>query len=156
MRSLSRPAVLAISNQDGQPVFVAITALTGTRATVKANGLQADINLSQLVLQSHNDFTILWRAPKGYTGPVRPGHEGELVQLLAGKCTLAQKQQWIGAPRLKYDLGLKEQIKSFQRSQGLNPDGVAGPITWIHINSLTSKNTPTLQSSMIQNDGIKN
>lgn len=156
MRSLSRPAVLAISNQDGQAAFVAITALTGTRATVKANGLQADINLSQLVLQSHNDFTILWRAPKGYTGPVRPGHEGKLVQLLAKKCTLAQKQQWIGAPRLKYDLGLKEQIKSFQRSQGLNPDGVAGPITWIHINSLTNKNTPTLQSTMIQNDGIKN
>ncbi len=145
MRSLNRPAVLTVSDKDGQAAYVTITALTGTSATTQAGVV---VSLVQLALQSHNDFIILWRTPQNYTGPVRPGHEGKLVQLLAEQCSLAQKQQWIGAPRLKYDVSLKEQIKSFQRSQGLNPDGVAGPITWIHLNSLTHQDWPTLQKPL--------
>jgi len=145
MRSLNRPAVLTVSNENGEKAFAAITTLKGTTAIIQAGTSAYEIPLSQLMLQSHNDFTILWRAPDGYTGPVRPGHQGKLVQLLAKQCTAAQNQQWIGAPRTKYDEGLKEQVKSFQRSQGLNPDGVAGPITWIHINSQVQTNMPTLQ-----------
>ncbi len=146
MRSLSRPAVLTITGQDGRAAYLAVTALSGTSASVAAAGKKADIPLAQLALQSHNDFTILWRTPPGYNGPVRPGHEGELVQLLAEKCSAAENMHWIGAPRLKYDSGLKEQVKSFQQHQGLQADGVAGPITWIHINSLTDPSAPTLHS----------
>ena len=148
MRSLNRPAVLTVSDELGGQAFVAITTLKGTTAIVQTGSSTYEIPLSQLLLQSHNDFTILWRAPIGYSGPVRPGHQGELVQLLAKQCTTVLNQQWIGAPRTKYDQGLKEQVKSFQRIQGLNPDGVAGPITWIHINSLTQNDMPTLQQSL--------
>ncbi|OIP99586.1 MAG: hypothetical protein AUK35_06880 [Zetaproteobacteria bacterium CG2_30_46_52] len=147
MRSLNRPAVLTLSDAQGQTTFASITALSGTTAKILAAGDTAQVSLAQLVLQSHNDFTILWRAPMGYQGPVRPGHEGKLVQLLAEKISAAEHLQWIGAPRLTYDAGLKDQVKSFQRGQGLNPDGVAGPITWIHINSLVDNGFPSLQTT---------
>jgi len=146
MRNLDRPAVLTISDKNGVKNFTSILSITGTKAVIgSASHTTVEKNLSQLTLQSHNDFTILWRTPKDYTGPLRPGHRGEIVQLLAEKSAQAQNQQWIGAAHLYYDAGLKEQVKSFQRTQGLTPDGVAGPITWVHINSLTEPNIPTLR-----------
>lgn len=144
LRSLARPAVLTVSDALGQPAYVALTALSGTDAVLAASAQTVRIHLAVLALQSHNDFTVLWKAPVGYEAPVRPGHTGALVQLLADACTKAQGQHWIGGPRTTYDSGLKEQIKSFQREQGLNPDGVAGPITWIRLNQKTGVPAPSL------------
>jgi len=111
----------------------------------------AEIPFNQLALQSHNDFTLLWKTPQGYQGPVRPGHQGRLVALLAQQVTQALNQSWIGAPRTVYDETLKEQVKTLQRQQGLNPDGVAGPMTWIHINRLNHPNTPSLRAIVENN-----
>ncbi len=147
MRSLDKPAVLTISNDDGHRVYAAVLKLTGTNATLAAQDKYAEVPLSQLALYSHNDFTLLWKSPKGYNAPVRPGHQGELVALLAEQITQALKQSWIGAPRTKYDDTLKEQVKTLQRQQGLSPDGVAGPLTWIHINALNNIDSPRLQVS---------
>jgi general secretion pathway protein A len=119
--------------------------MTGTTAKIEAADNIEEIELAQLALQSHNDFTILWRSPKNYTGPVRPGHHGAIIQTLAEKSAQAQNMEWIGTSRSYYDASLKEQVKSFQRTQGLTPDGVAGPQTWIRMNSLTEENIPTLQ-----------
>ncbi len=144
MRSLNRPAVLTASDDDGQTAYTAITGLTGTTAQAASQDEYAQIPLSDLVLQSFNDFTLLWKAPQGYHGPVRPGHQGKLVEHLAEQVTQALHQSWIGAPRKVYDETLKEQVKMLQRQEGLSPDGVAGPITWIHINSLNHIGSPTL------------
>ncbi len=144
MRSLNRPAVLTVSNDDGQTAYTAITGLTGTTAQAATQDSYVQIPLSDLVLQSFNDFTLLWKAPPGYHGPVRPGHQGKLVEYLAEQVTQALGQSWIGAPRKVYDETLKEQVKMLQRQEGLSPDGVAGPITWIHINSLNHIGSPTL------------
>ena len=111
----------------------------------------AEIPLNQLALQSHNDFTLLWKTPQAYDAPVRPGHQGKLVALLAAQITQALNQSWIGAPRTVYDETLKEQVKILQRQEGLNPDGVAGPMTWIHINRLNQRNAPSLQAIVESN-----
>ena len=149
MRSLNRPAVLKVSDESGQTAYTALLTLGGTTAQVATKDAYAEIPLQQLALQSFNDFTLLWKTPAGYTAPVRPGHEGALVAYLAEQVTKALNQSWIGAPRTKYDNTLKEQVKVFQRQQGLNPDGVAGPITWIHlnqINQINQVNAPSLNT----------
>ncbi len=146
MRNLDRPAVLMVSTRDGSRGYASIIKISGTEAEIASDNTGKKVQLSQLALQSHNDFTILWRTPKGYHGPIRPGHRGEIVQTLAAKSALAQGQQWIGSAYLYYDAVLKEQVKSFQRAEGLTPDGVAGPQTWIRINSLTETDIPTLQT----------
>lgn len=145
LRNLSRPAVLTVADEEGNPAYAAITRLKGTTAIITSEQADTEVSLAQLALQSHNDFTILWRTPEGYEGPVRPGSKGKIVQLLAEKCSAAENLQWIGAPRVHYDLALKEQVKSFQRKLGLKADGVAGPLTWIHINQLTDAAIPTLR-----------
>jgi len=151
MRSLDRPAVLTISDEAGQTAYSAITSLTGTAALVAVQDVYAEIPLNQLALQSHNDFTLLWKTPQGYDAPVRPGHQGKLVALLATQVTQALNQSWIGAPRTLYDETLKEQVKILQRQEGLNPDGVAGPMTWIHINRLNQRKAPSLQGAKKSN-----
>jgi len=151
MRNLDRPAVLILSDESGAEAFTPLLNIAGTKAIIGMGNKYATVerNLSELALQSHNDFTILWRTPNGYSGPVRPGHRGEIVQILGEKSAQAQNQQWIGTARLYYDVGLKEQVKSFQRAEGLTPDGVAGPITWIRMNSLTEANIPTLKTELL-------
>jgi len=151
MRSLDRPAVLTISNETGQTVYTAITSLMGTTALAAVQDVYAEIPLNQLALQSHNDFTLLWKTPQAYDAPVRPGHQGKLVALLAAQVTQALNQSWIGAPRTQYDDSLKEQVKIVQRQEGLAPDGVAGPLTWIHINRLNQLNAPSLQAVVENN-----
>lgn len=151
MRSLDRPAVLTISNETGQTAYTAITSLMGTTAIAAVQDVYAEIPLSQLALQSHNDFTLLWKTPQAYDAPVRPGHQGKLVALLAEQVTQALNQSWIGAPRTQYDDSLKEQVKIVQRQEGLSPDGVAGPLTWIHINRLNQLDAPSLQAVVESN-----
>ncbi|MDQ6976818.1 MAG: peptidoglycan-binding domain-containing protein, partial [Ghiorsea sp.] len=148
MRNLDRPAVLTISDEAGQTVYAAITSLTGVAARVVVQDIYTEIPLNQLALQSHNDFTLLWKTPQAYDAPVRPGHQGKLVALLAEQVTQALNQSWIGAPRTVYDETLKEQVKILQRQEGLNPDGVAGPITWIHINRLNHIVAPNLRKAV--------
>ncbi len=152
MRSLNRPAVLTVSDDEGQRAYTAITGLTGSTAQAASQDNYAQIPLSDLALQSFNDFTLLWKAPLGYHGPVRPGHKGKLVEHLATQVTQALHQSWIGSPRKVYDDTLKEQVKILQRQEGLSPDGVAGPITWIHINSLNHIGSPTLNQKTQQAD----
>ncbi|MDQ7059312.1 MAG: AAA family ATPase [Ghiorsea sp.] len=148
MRNLDRPAVLTISDEAGQTVYAAITSLTGVAARVVVQDIYTEIPLNQLALQSHNDFTLLWKTPQAYDAPVRPGHQGKLVALLAEQVTQALNQSWIGTPRTVYDETLKEQVKILQRQEGLNPDGVAGPLTWIHINRLNHIVAPNLRKAV--------
>jgi len=147
VRNLNLPAVLTVSDETGNTVYTAITGLKGTTAGAATQDAYAEISLAQLALQSFNDFTLLWKAPQGYHGPVRPGHQGKLVELLATQVNQAWGQTWIGQPRTVYDEMLKDQIKTLQRQEGLNPDGVAGPMTWIHINRLNHMPSPSLQVS---------
>jgi len=144
MRSLNKPAVLSISNEDGLKAYTTVLKLVGAKARLASEGVTAEVPLSTLALFSHNDFTLLWKAPKGYDAPVRPGHSGALVATLAEQVTKALNQSWIGAPRTQYDDTLKEQVKTLQRQEGLSPDGVAGPLTWIHINALNHLDSPSL------------
>ena len=144
MRSLDKPAVLSISNEEGLKAYSTVLKLAGTKATLASEDDDAEVALSSLALFSHNDFTLLWKAPKGYDAPVRPGHSGALVATLAEQVTQALHQSWIGAPRTQYDDTLKEQVKTLQRQEGLSPDGVAGPLTWIHINALNHTASPSL------------
>jgi len=147
MRSLNRPAVLTVADEHGQTAYTALLILGGTTTQVATKDEPTEISLQQLALQSFNDFTLLWKTPTGYTAPVRPGHSGALVAHLAEQVTKALNQSWIGAPRTKYDNTLKEQVKVFQRQQGLNPDGVAGPITWIHLNQSNHIDAPSLNTA---------
>lgn len=146
MRSLNRPAVLTVADAQGSQAFTAVLSFTGTTANIATQDASAEITLQQLALQSFNDFTLLWKTPAGYTSPVRPGHSGKLVAHLAEQVTQALNQSWIGAPRTKYDDTLKAQVKAVQRMEGLSPDGVAGPITWIHLNKLNKLDAPSLST----------
>lgn len=144
MRSLDRPAVLTLAGDEGEVRYSAVLIMNGSDAVLANPDTSESIELSRIALLNRNDFTILWRTPPGYDGPVRPGRKGEIVQLLADKSAAAQNLQWIGGSHDTYDLMLKGQIKAFQRQQGLNPDGVAGPQTWIRINGLTATDIPLL------------
>jgi general secretion pathway protein A len=151
MRSLDKPAALSISNEEGLKAYATVLKLAGTTATLASEDIYAEVPLSRLALFSHNDFTLLWKAPKGYDAPVRPSHSGALVATLAEQVTQALHQSWIGAPRTEYDDTLKEQVKTLQRQEGLSPDGVAGPLTWIHINALNHLGSPSLHTTKESN-----
>ncbi|HEY9136215.1 MAG TPA: peptidoglycan-binding protein, partial [Pseudomonadales bacterium] len=59
------------------------------------------------------------------------------------------KANLLNQPELKnftYIAPLKEQIKNFQKSQGLNPDGIAGEHTLILLNTALGLDVPLLNS----------
>jgi len=106
MRNLDRPAVLALSDVDGDRAYSTITHMGGTTVSIASEDSTVEIPLNELALRSHNDFIILWQAPKDYDGPTRPGRKGDIVQHLAEQCSAAMNMQWIGAPRRIYDTAL--------------------------------------------------
>ncbi|MDZ7825136.1 MAG: peptidoglycan-binding domain-containing protein [Gammaproteobacteria bacterium] len=47
-------------------------------------------------------------------------------------------------PSDRFDADLEQRLRAFQSAQGLRPDGIAGPQTWIRINSLSAVGVPSL------------
>lgn len=143
LRELNRPAVLKIATGNGI-VYAVLTALDGKQATIRIGEESKTVLLEELELAWFNDYTLLWKAPPLYHGPIRPGATGPVVPWLAAQLDIVQGQMIPSRTFTRVDTVLTERIKAFQRSHGLNPDGVAGPQTLIRVNVASGIGGPKL------------
>lgn len=145
LRRLNRPATLRLFSDSGDEYYILLAEIAEEFATVEIAGLSKQVSMTDLERQWSGDFLLLWRAPENFSTNF--------------KTAPASHQQWLRAalaeakllnqPELKdftYISPLKEQIKSFQKSQGLRPDGIAGEHTLILLNTALGLDVPLLNS----------
>lgn len=146
LRLYNRPALIEIKNGD-QNQTVLLSALAKNQATLVGGNGTRDVSLAGLRARWDGRFRVIWRA-RTSVRLIRPGSVGSAVVWLRqqldqidGKNPATQ----IGKPSPVYDDALGKRLEQFQRTHGLDADGLAGPRTQMMLNgALPSPGTPSL------------
>lgn len=148
LKSLNRPAILTLYDDNGREFFILITKLEGDLAEFHAAGETRILNVAALQNRWFGEYRLLWYPPAGYSGIVRPGNTGALVPWLAD--TLGSAGLYSGVePATTLAGTVLGALKRFQFSAGLTPDGVLGPKTIIRLNQLIQVPGPHLYQAEI-------
>ena len=143
IRQLGRPGILTLRDGAAAPVYVVLTGLTDSIATLRMNGASQTVSLAVLATLWQGDFATLWRAPEGYTALLGPGSAGPVVDRLAAQLA-ALDGSVAPAAGQAFDAALRARIYAFQLAQGLKPDGRAGPTTFMQLNRARGAAEPRL------------
>lgn len=132
IRQLDRPGFITLRDDAGRPVPTLLVGLSDRGATLRLGAQSMTVTLVSMANVWQGDFSTFWRAPEGYAGVLAEGARGAAVDQLA-----AQLAQLHGeappAPPLAYDAALRARVQAFQLSQGIVPDGRAGPTTFMQL-----------------------
>jgi general secretion pathway protein A len=135
LRSFDRPAVLQMIAPGGQRVSVLLRGLQDDQATIELGGEVLRLPITQIDAHWHGQFVLLWRPPVG-SETLRVGARSEDVAWLRDLLDRLQPASAAPAPEPRlFDAALAERVKLFQASHSLEPDGVVGILTLIHLNS---------------------
>lgn len=147
---LNRPAVLKLLDAKGKGFYALFKSLKDRSATLVIGNETRTIDIREIEKRWFGEYILLWRAPQNYQGSMHPGYQGHLVEWLDRQVTLASGLKYQPRTNLTYDDELVSQVKQYQLSEGLIPDGIVGPQTIIHLNTTIESNEPLL--SMIKGE----
>jgi len=142
--SLNHPAVLTLFDEKGRQFYATLSALHGQTATFVVGTEMRTVNIKEVEKKWLGDYTLLWRTPPDFRSPLRPGQKGNMVLWLNKQLALLQGKNDQPGKNLVYDGDRVAQLKKFQLSEGLVPDGIVGPQTIIHLNTFTASGEPLL------------
>ncbi len=81
----------------------------------------------------HGQFVLLWQTPPDYFGNLKQGNVHATVGWLRNQLDgLVTTPLASPTPNL-FDPGLEAAVREFQRTEGLQTDGIVGPATWIRL-----------------------
>ncbi|WP_428419787.1 AAA family ATPase [Methylibium sp.] len=141
VRLLGRPGIVSLNDAAGQPVYAQLTGLTAQSATLRMGGVAQTVTLGSFTRLWRGDFTTYWRVPPGYAAAA--GRAVVPADWLAAQIATASGDP---APGETSPSALKSRIAAFQGTQGLAPDGLAGPITLMQLNRAAGVDEPRLQT----------
>jgi general secretion pathway protein A len=141
---LNRPAVLKLFDDQGKEFYATLTALQGQTATFTVGNETKKVNVKEIERRWLGDYTLFWRMPQKYQRDIRPGSKGAEVQWLEKQLALVSGQGVQPRKNPVFDESLVLQVKKFQLSRGLTPDGVVTPQTVISLNTAAGSDEPLL------------
>jgi general secretion pathway protein A len=146
LRQLGRPGVLTLRSDNAVPVYAVLVGLTENTATLQIDGKPHAINTLWLGKLWQGDFATYWKPPAGFTTGLNGASTTpvltELIQQLALLEGAPTPSASASAPVM--DADLRNRIRAFQRAQGLAPDGLAGPLTFMQIERARGQTKPSL------------
>jgi general secretion pathway protein A len=141
---MNRPAVLSLFNPQGQQYYATLVSIEDDLAQVKLAGRMHWARLEDLELWLDGPNTVFWRKPDAYAGVLEPEGTGSMITWLDEQLASIQDRAPLSEPPETYGDSLIRQVRKFQSSKGLNPDGAVGPRTVIQINTETQADLPLL------------
>ena len=141
---LNRPAVLTLYDDNGEPFFATLTAFHGQTATFVIGSETKIVSLDDIRARWIGEYSLLWAKPKGYAVAITPGNTDENVDWLDKKLALIQGRPASPGSPVTFAEELVKEVKQFQFSRNLVPDGIVGPQTIIHLNSACGKKVPKI------------
>ena len=143
LQRLSRPAVLRLVHSDGEEYYGTLISADQQSVEINIANQLYRVHVSAIEEAWYGDSTLIWSPPENYQNPIDPFFTGPGTRWLRTQLSQLEltPEQQLG---YTYIAPLQEQIKLFQISQGLDPDGIAGAQTLIMLNTKLNKSTPTL------------
>jgi general secretion pathway protein A len=90
------------------------------------------------------NFSLLLKSPPNGHLLLKEGDRNPDVAWLRQSLDTALQVKLPAADPQYFDIPLHNRVMDFQRSRGLNPDGVVGKQTLIQLNSYSDRNVPLL------------
>lgn len=144
LEHLNRPALIRLS-LDNTDHWFTLVQLQDDHARIVAADREFLITREQMLSNWDGHYTLLWHAPPNYTRPVKRGDQGAIVDSLVTQLNILEKRETKKSTGYKFDAAVQQRVKRFQISAGLNPDGIVGAKTWIHLNNQQGKDVPLLK-----------
>ncbi len=144
VRQLDRPVILTLRDAGGRAAYALLDGLSSRTALLRVEGSARTVSLVSLADYWRGEFATLWRAPPDYLGPATDLRTGPAAHWLAAQLA-AVRGEPLPANKRVDGKTLKDWIYSFQLTQGLPLDGVAGPVTLMLLNRAAGIDEPHLQ-----------
>ena len=144
IRQLDRPGILMLRDDSDRPVYALLTGLSNDTATLRMAGVSQTVSLVSLATLWRGDFATFWRAPPGYTGKLVDAGAGPVAGWLAEQLAKLRGEH---VPIATDEAAWKARVSAFQLAQGLKPDGLAGPTTFMQLNRASGVDEPHLVTS---------
>jgi general secretion pathway protein A len=140
IRQLSRPGILILSDEHGRVAYALLVGLAEDGVTFRSSDVEQTVPLTALA-RWRGEFATFWRPPPGYRDAEPVSATGALAPWLGERLAMVDEES---APPIGAE-ALASRVFAFQLAQGLNPDGVAGPLTLMQLNRLSGVDEPRLQ-----------
>ncbi len=144
LRSINRPVILKLYDDDGTPFHVVLTHLQDDRARFISDAKQYDLSLAAFSPRWFGEYLLLWQRPPLQQELLKPGETGDSVGWLAEILQELGLYHATGS-EMRLEGALLGAFKNFQFSNNLIPDGVLGTMSLIHLNTARNMNGPRLQ-----------
>ncbi len=148
LRQLARPGILTLHGaNDGGVRYAVLVGMADQTATLLVNNQRHTVSLISLTRYWRGDFATLWRAPDGYNPAARGGASGPAITQLARQL---DQLDGVSTPTptttpQQLDDALKQRVRDFQRTHGLQADGQPGPMTYMQLESALGGSSPRLK-----------
>jgi general secretion pathway protein A len=140
VRQLDRPGIVSLRDERQRIGYALLTGLGTDTATLQVEGAARQVPLAVLARAWRGEFATLWKSPPGFPAKASEAAAGPLVDWLN-----AQLQP----PLVGSDsTDLKSRVYAFQVAQGLRPDGLAGPTTFMQLNRALGIAEPRLKPAI--------
>ncbi|MFR9720607.1 AAA family ATPase [Aeromonas diversa] len=145
LEKMQHPAQVSLKDEHGNGYYATLVSLGAKQAHLLIGEQSWDVERDWLTQHWGSDYTLLWRLPKDGSTIIGNGAGKAQAQWLENAVSKALKQ----APRKvsRFDAELKRKVEQFQKSVGLNVDGVAGGNTLLRLNVIAGEPMPKLEEA---------
>ena len=145
LRQLDRPVILTLRGENDEPLYAVMSGLGPQTAVLQTASARRSVSLLTLAQMWRGEFATLWRVPEGYRASAGEDGGNAASQWVAARLTTLQGSPGTTDGR-DTDVPLRSRISAFQMAQGLKPDGLAGPMTYMQLNRASGVDEPKLQA----------
>lgn len=145
LRTLNRPAILTLIDEDSNAHQVVVSGLVGDTAKINLPDETRMVSIASVSRLWYGDYLVMWRPQiSGASRALSAGMQGDGVRWLRTKLNTAAGKSDVEASDY-YDEDLVKMVEEFQRQYRLNVDGIAGVQTQIVLDALNgTPGTPVL------------
>ncbi|MFK7888936.1 MAG: AAA family ATPase [Gammaproteobacteria bacterium] len=147
LRTMNRPAILSLVDQDGNAHNAVVIAVDTGTMTLRFGNREQRVAIGEVMQYWLGEFLVLWRPLHGDLDLLLPGTRSPAVEWLRSALADIQSLPAAGDDPAYFDNALRRQLQTFQRTRRLEADGKAGVQTMIAINSARAlPGTPYLEA----------
>jgi len=140
LRQLNRPAVLTLRLPGRERGWALLTAMTSDTATLQVGTQRWLMPLTALADIWRGEYTTLWRLPPDQSGRLGNGNSGPAAVWATQQLERLQARGELPASAVSFD----QKVRAFQQANGLDAEGIAGPMTFMLINLAAGVAEPRL------------
>jgi general secretion pathway protein A len=150
LRTLNRPAILTLIDDDGNAHQVVVAGLADEAAQVRLPDATREISVASISRLWYGDYLILWRPQVATPRALSAGMQGAGVRWLRASLNTVHGRADEAESSDYYDEELVRMVEDFQRQHRLNVDGIAGVQTQIVLDTLNNSSGAPLLVAQTQ------